>query len=202
MTDSRRHPLLLSLGLLLGLMLAASLSYMASHPSLVVLPPDNVQTAATPQNGPTPSPGSAGMDANAAAALAPVMAKLQANPKDVDALLALASHFVHLEQWPTAETYALRAVMAEPRNPRPLHLLGIIQHGQGRYAEAAQSLSQVLTLADDPGARYSLAILNIHYLNKPEEGAALLRALIQNPKAAPELRTDAQEALKALGQQP
>ena len=212
MTKAPSRSLLLLLGLGLGLMLVAVLSYLAKHPSLTVSLPK--QEAAAPQNagmpgsesrspgtsqtgqtGQTGAPLGAGQNTDA---LAQLMQQLQTNPRDLEALLSLAGHFMHLEKWADAETFALRAVLAEPGNPRPLHLLGVIQHNQGRHAEAAQSLTQALRLKEDPSARFSLAILTAYYLKNPTEAATHLQKLLDTPDTPEDLRAQARDALAKL----
>lgn len=199
MSTTKQRPLLTLLGLGLALMLGAVLSYMSARPALTVPSPQPAPPSASAQPAgtmPGTMPGSPEQGQPEGVTL--LMQQLQANPKDMDALLNLAGHFLHLEDWPRAETFALRATLADTGNPRPLHLLGVIQHNQGRHAEAAHSLEQALSLAEDPSARYSLAILYAYFLKQPEQGATHLQKIIDTPETPADLRTKAQEELGKL----
>ena len=195
MIKTKQRPLLALLGLGLALMLGAVLSYMSTRPALTVPSPQPAPpTAATQPAGTMPGTPEQGQPDG----VARLMQQLQTNPKDVEALINLASHFLHLEDWPRAETFALRATLADTANPRPLHLLGVIQHNQGRHAEAAQSLEQALRLAEDAPTRYSLAILYAYFLKQPAQGATHLQKIIDAPETPADLRAKAQDELGKL----
>lgn len=195
---ARRVPLGIVLAGLV-LMFFSAAGYLVEHPSLTVH--SQVQEAAAPAgaDAPTAAAPPAGMPgAGMPEGVIEFMRRLQQNPTDQHALLSLAEHFVHSEDWIRAETFALRAVAADPAASRPLYLLGIIQHNQNRHAEAAASLRKALASGEDASIRYSLGLLAAYYLDKPEEGLAELRKAADNPAASPELKASAREEMEKL----
>lgn len=196
----------------LALMFVSAATYLADHPSLTVHSPQAEQAVSSAPAGPASAEaggsippsgmggagtGGAGM-ASMPDGVVAFMRRLQQNPTDQEALLSLAEHFMHTEDWPKAETFALRAVVAAPNEKRPLYLLGIIQHSQNRHAEAADSLRKALASGEDASIRYSLGLLTAYYLDKPEEGLADLRKAADNPDASAELKASAAREIEKL----
>lgn len=188
----------------LALMFFSAAGYLADHPSLTVHTSGQEAAAPAEAGAPATAAPPAGMassgmpGAGMPDGVIEFMRRLQQNPTDQEALLSLAEHFVHSEDWIRAETFALRATAANPNASRPLYLLGIIQHNQNRHAEAADSLRKALASGEDASIRYSLGLLTAYYLDKPEEGLAELQKAADNPAASPELRASAQEEMEKL----
>lgn len=183
-----RRSILLLLAAGLVLMLASTLSYLASNPSLIAHTGAGVAPA--PESAPASqqAPSSAGMDEATQQGIMALMQKLQQNPTDLEALTGLAEHFMHTQDWQKAETFALRAVVAAPNETRPLYMLGIIQHNQNRHAEAAASLEKVVAAKEDASVRYSLGILYAYYLDQPDKGIAHLEKALGDPSAPDDLK--------------
>jgi len=151
-------------------MTVVSLWQRVARPELVV--PSNVR------------PMAAGRDmepTNTMSELGQLMQKIQQDPGDVAALLHLAEHFVEDKNWPAAENFLRKAVVAAPSNPQPLYLLGVVLHNQGKHAEAAACLERVVSLRDEPSVRYSLGVLYVHYLQDPTRGGQHLRVALAQP---------------------
>ncbi len=203
-----RHGLLVMLlgGLLL--MLFSALAYFTAHPSLTkystphehVMQDETSQTAAMTIGKTSPSSPEEGAPRHTASqdGVIKLMQQLQQNPADEKTLLELAEHFMHLQDWVKAETFALRAAAAVPGSPRPLYALGIIQHNMERHAEAAASLRKALTFGEDPSIRYSLGLLCAYYLNDVEEGLSELEKVTANPSSSPELKSAAKKEAAKL----
>ena len=201
MTANRTKGHGLVLGLLgcgLGLMLAAALSYFAHSPGLVQhVEPAPAETRQAVTDAPTgeqqgaPSVNDAIMD---------MMRRLQESPNDLDALTSLAQHFLHIQDFEKAETFALRAVLSAPSDPMPLHLLGIVQFNMGRHAEAAASLEKSLGLKFDPYASYSLGILYAFYMNDAQKGLSWLQKALETPNIPPDLGHAIQEDITKIKQ--
>ncbi len=171
--------ILLVLGAGLAIMLVSTLSHFSANPDLVSHSTTGSQAAA-PANQPT-SPGATGMDEATQQGIMTLMQKIQKNPTDIEALIGLAEHFMHTQDWQRAETFALRAVVAAPNETQPLYMLGIIQHNQNRHAEAAASLEKVVAAKDDASVRYSLGILYAYYLDQPDKGIEQLQKALTLP---------------------
>lgn len=131
-----------------------------------------------------------------------LMEQVSRNPTDMDSLLALVNTLVKMENWDVAENFARRAIELDAKDPRPLHLLGVIQHNTGRHADAAQTLEAVIALRDDPSVRYSLGVLYIYYLNDKERGLAQLRAGLSLPDVSDSLKKHLQSELNKAEQTP
>lgn len=174
-----RRSVLVLLGTGLALMLWMAFAYLTEHPSLLIH---------------RPIPAAPRSESDGVALL---MKRVQKNPQDAEALCALAQHFNHLGEWERAEMFAVRAVLAAPDQADPLYWLGLVQHSQGRHAEAAASLEKALELRSDPAVRYSLGILYRDYLNDLPKGAALLQQVRSDPAASADLRQHAAEALQS-----
>lgn len=185
-------------GMSLGLvaMLGAAGSYFVENPGLIVhstaggTTPAQVEEAAQSAG----MPGQSTDDAVLA-----LMQKLQTTPNDGKTLLGLAQHFLHTGQAERAETFAMRAVMAaqgaesDPSKAAeaalPLYYLGMAQHSQQRYAEAAQSLEKSLSLKDDADTRFGLGILYRYFLKDEARGVAELKKALESPGASDNLRS-------------
>lgn len=131
-----------------------------------------------------------------------LMEQVSQNPTNMDGLLSLVNALVKTENWDAAENFAHRAVELDKKDPRPLHLLGVIQHNTGRHADAARTLEAVIALRDDASVRYSLGVLYIYYLNDKERGLAQLRAGLSLPDVGDSLKKHLQSELNKAEQTP
>ena len=190
MTDktftSNRRAVLIVVAVAILVLLGSTLSYFAENPSLVSHNTvGSAAPSASPANG---TPSAEGMNEATQQHIMALMQKLQQNPTDLEALIGLAEHFMGMQEWQKAETFALRAVVAAPNETQPLYMLGIIQHSQNRNAEAAASLEKVVAAKDEPSVRYSLGILYAYYLNQPDKGLEHLQKALANPAAPDDLK--------------
>lgn len=131
-----------------------------------------------------------------------LMEQVSRDPTDMGSLLSLVNALVKMENWEAAENFARRAIALDARDPRPLHLLGVIQHNTGRHADAAQALEAVIALKDDASVRYSLGVLYIYYLNDKERGLAQLRVGLGLPDVSDSLKKHLQSELNKAEQTP
>ncbi|MDD4702257.1 MAG: hypothetical protein PHI96_08560 [Desulfovibrio sp.] len=180
MTDSSKRPassraLIIVLALGLAIMLAASLKERFEKPSL------------TEQRRPGPAAQAGGQD-DAAQKIGSLMRQVAENPNDSTAMIHLVEHLVGAQNWEAAETFAQRAVTLDASNSKPLYLLGVIMHNQGRNKEAAEALENVLAIKDEASVRYSLGVLYIYFLENPAKGVEHLTAGLNDPKASDELK--------------
>ena len=165
------------------LMLFTSLKARFQNPHLTV--------AARPQQG-MPA-GEAGEDAQTVGKL---MRQVAENPQDLGALIHLIEHLVTAQNWDAAETFAQRAVTMDVGNSKPLYLLGVIQHNQGRHKEAAEALERVVKIKDEASVRYSLGVLYIYFLEDPKRGVEHLRAGLKDTTASEELKVAMQQEIE------
>lgn len=188
MTDTNKcgfstRILIILLAAALTIMLFASLKARIQNPHLTV--------AARPQQG--MAGGEAGEDAQTVGKL---MRQVAENPQDIGALIHLIEHLVSAQNWDAAETFAQRAVTMDVGNSKPLYLLGVIQHNQGRHKEAAEALERVVKIKDEASVRYSLGVLYIYFLEDPKRGVEHLRAGLNDATASAELKAAIQQELE------
>ena len=188
MTDTKKgnlsaRILIIALAVALAVMLGASLKARFQNPHLTV--------AARQQQG--MGGGEAGEDAQTVGKL---MRQVAENPQDLGALIHLIEHLVTAQNWDAAETFAQRAVTMDVSTPKPLYLLGVIQHNQGRHKEAAEALEQVVKIKDEASVRYSLGVLYIYFLEDPKRGAEHLRAGLTDATASEELKAAIKQELE------
>lgn len=180
------------MGLGLVAMLGAAGSYFVQNPGLTShsAPSGAVASGETSGGGASGGQAMPGQPDEANSAVMALMQKLQANPNDSATLLALAQHFLHTEQVERAENFAMRAVMAAQGADAalPLYFLGMAQHSQQRYPEAAQSLEKSLALRDDADTRFGLGILYRYFLKDEARGVAELKKALESPGATDSLR--------------
>ena len=165
------------------IMLFASLKARIQNPHLTV--------AARPQQGMAGS--EAGEDAQTVGKL---MRQVAENPQDIGALIHLIEHLVSAQNWDAAETFAQRAVTMDVGNSKPLYLLGVIQHNQGRHKEAAEALERVVKIKDEASVRYSLGVLYIYFLEDPKRGVEHLLAGLKDTAASKELMAAMQQEIE------
>ena len=188
MTDTNKcgfsaRILIILLAAAFTIMLFASLKARIQNPHLTV--------AARPQQGMAGS--EAGEDAQTVGKL---MRQVAENPQDIGALIHLIEHLVSAQNWDAAETFAQRAVTMDVGNSKPLYLLGVIQHNQGRHKEAAEALERVVKIKDEASVRYSLGVLYIYFLEDPKRGVEHLRAGLNDATASAELKAAIQQELE------
>ena len=175
--------LLVLLAASLVVMLAVSLKARFQNPHLTV--PGRQQSM----------PAGAG-EAAAGQSIGELMRQVSENPQDLNALLHLIEHLVTAQNWEAAETFAQRAVTMDVSNPKPLYLLGVILHNQGRNKEAAEALEKVLAIKDEASVRYSLGVLYIYFLHDPKRGIEHLQAGLKDPEASADLKATIQQELE------
>lgn len=131
-------------------------------------------------------------------AIGQLMETVSRNPHDIQALLRLTESLMAAGQWQGAQNFAQKALAEPGENSRAMYLLAVIHHNQGRHKEAAELLEKLLEKEDNPSARYSLAILYIHFLNMPEEGRNQLLKGLASEGTSPNLIQVMQEEVGKL----
>lgn len=170
---------LLFLGAGLAAMLLASLWWRFQQPSLTISRFGGAAQSRAP------------VQADGMGAIGRLMEQAAKNPHDAPVLLKLTESLMAVGQWESAENFAQKALNETPgENPRAIYLLAVIHHNLGRHGAAAELLEKLLARQENPSARYSLAILYIYFLDKPEAGRGQLEKGIASG-AAPQALLDA-----------
>lgn len=178
--------LILLLGAAFLSIIAVSLTCRILHPSLVahISTPENIQRTNA-------------MPASEMDVIGSLMREVARAPDNPQTLMALVENLLAAGQWDAAENFAQRAIALNPASPDPklLYLLALAHHNKGEHSQAAEILENLLSQSENPSARYSLAILYLHYLNKPEAGREELRKGLQIKPLSPALSRAMQEEL-------
>jgi tetratricopeptide (TPR) repeat protein len=126
------------------------------------------------------------------------MAKLKENPSDPKVLLELANTFMMMQAWDKSLELVSAAVKVAPGNIETHRAMGMVRFERKEYALAKKSFDTVLKMdPDDVLGNYNMGILLKHYLQKPAQGDAHFRRVVQlNPKD-PDVLKSAQEELAA-----
>lgn len=184
--DSRHLVVIVILGLCLLGMLGASLWHRVTNPSLTI-------SHFRPASKGNPTPADSAMTA-----IGQLMEAVAKDPHDMQALLRLTESLMAVGQWQSAENFAQKALAEPGENGRAMYLLAVIHHNKGQHKEAAELLEKLLEKENNPSARYSLAILYIHFLNQPEAGRRQLLQGLAADSASPGLVQAMQEELGKL----
>lgn len=191
MTDSqwRQKFFALFFGTAFLAILGASLYQRFQNPDLTVTAPAQFSGQSMPE---------------ASDGIGALMRQAAQEPHNQALLLKIVENLLAIGEWAGAENFAQKALaLDDPQkpNPRGLYLLALTHHNKGEHEQAAELLEKLLQNHDDPSARYSLAILNIHYLHKPEAGAEQLEKGLALPNLPVALKTAMQEELDKLSHQ-
>jgi len=136
--------------------------------------------------GVTPAPSAAAstpvLDEAAVAAL---MAKIQANPNDADALMSLGDEFYTTGDYATAGQWFTKVTQVEPGNVRGFLALGATAFNRGDMAGAEAAWKQAVVIDDaNVEAHYDLGFL---YLNRqPADMAGVQREWSRVVELAPD----------------
>jgi cytochrome c-type biogenesis protein CcmH/NrfG len=145
--------------------------------------------------GVTPAPSAAAsapvLDQAAVAAL---MGKIQANPKDADSLMALGDEYYKTGDFATAGDWFAKVTAIEPTNVRGFLALGATAFNQGDAATAETAWKQAVTIDEkNVEAHYDLGFL---YLNRqPADMVGVQREWTRVVELAPD--SDIAKTVKA-----
>ncbi|WP_165079474.1 MULTISPECIES: tetratricopeptide repeat protein [unclassified Desulfovibrio] len=178
---ARARVLVISLGIALVAMLAASLAERFTSTGLTVR-----HTHEPAAQAPAPGTDEVGR----------LMQEVSKDPGNKAALVEIAERLMAMGSWDGAESFATRALALDPREGRTRYLLGVIRHNQGKHAEAAKLLEEALKDKESAAMRYSLGVLYLHYLNEPARGVAHLTEALHAPDADESLRQGIREELE------
>lgn len=176
------------IGVSLCAMLAASFVYRTKNPNLTEQ--GKPQTAAPAQQ----------MDSadehGAEDELTHLMALMKEDPNNLDVLKQITDFFIRNKDFGRAGFFAQKALIAAPSDPQVLYMNGIVQFNQGKSQEAVQTFETLITINDDPSARYNLGIIYKHFLKQPEKAKVHFEALLTHSKADEALKKRAQAELE------
>ncbi len=184
MNKKNNKIILAFVGLCAVLMLASALAHRFTNPSLVKDNPVQQQSQVPSQM--------AGGQPNE---LAMLMQKIQTNPQDKDALLALAEQFLQMQDPTAAANFASQLINLEPNHFEGLYILGISLHQQGKYDEARNTLEQALSIKEDVTLLFSLGVLYSHFLNDKVKAKTYFERALKANNLPDDLKTAIEEEL-------
>lgn len=178
----------------------------AGAPSGPTAPPPPI----APPVGPGPHPGMGGDMAQHPAGrvmeqINQYKQRLEANPKDVEALIALGNANFDIQRFDKAKELYLRALEIEPENVLVRTDLASCYRNMGDVEQALKELDQVLSI--DPkheNALYNMGVLLLNDKQDPKGAAAAWETLIAahpNVSYATDLKKEIEE-LKTQGGPP
>lgn len=142
--------------------------------------------AASPESG-TPGESSAPAEGDISLALteqqaddlSELMRRIQADPRDAEALTRIGESFLMAKDWARSGVFLARAITAAPEDIRPRYMMGISLYQQGRMPEAAKVFEDLLAIKKDTAAQYNLAVIYKYHMNRTADANALLRDIVE-----------------------
>ncbi len=175
--------------------LAAGAVVAATIVGIVIFQSGGTSPIAASEASPSAAPSS-GFDEAQVAAL---MARVQSDPNDTEALMALGDAFFAAGEYDVAGNWLAKLVAIEPSNARALLALGAADYNAGNLSEAEQTWLKVVALdPENVEAHYDLGW--VYLQQEPSELAAVQREWEKVLELAPgtEVAQRVQEHLDAL----
>ena len=126
-----------------------------------------------------------------------LMRKLQTNPNDTEALIALGDIFMTAQEWARAEVFLTRAMVSKPAETKPRYMLGICQYRQDKMKDAAKTFEDLIAINEDPAVMFNLAVIYKHHLGQADKAKELLHKIIDSAEADTDTIGRAREELTA-----
>ncbi|WP_243547156.1 tetratricopeptide repeat protein [Pseudodesulfovibrio tunisiensis] len=188
-TLGRKTVLLILLGSIAAIF-AVSFLYRMQNPNLQVHVKQQSRTRA-PE----------GMTQNMAgmAQVKELMARVEKNPEDVEALTELGNMFLMMRAWDRALEPLEKAVQLQPKNVNLLKGVGICYYNKKQYDKAMQVYGEILEITpDDALVFYNMGVISKYALSKPDQAKSFFRQAAEFAGQNEELRLHAEEELKTL----
>lgn len=143
-------------------------------------------------------PAGMGQGAEAMGMVKEYMARVDANPEDVEALIGLGNSFLMMRAWDRALEPLQKANVLEPGNTKVLAAIGISSFNKKDFTSAAEAYEQILVI--DPAdtlALFNLGIINKHYFDKPERAKKYFEEVLKLEKEDTEMIKLAKQEMKS-----
>jgi tetratricopeptide (TPR) repeat protein len=178
-------------------MFITSFAYRMNHPNLFV----QVKQQHTANDGHDHGDGAApaGMGQGMAGTMAKVkeyMARVDADPDDVEALTGLGNAFLMMRAWDRALDALERANQLRPGDTGLLKGMGIAYFNKKEFDKAAETYQAIL--AADPGdtlAMFNLGVINKYYFKKPDVARTYFEKVLSLEKDDAEMLKMARQEL-------
>ena len=172
-----------------AVMFAASFIYRMDHPNLFV----KAQMSAG-QGG--EQAGASPMGDGPMSKVREFMARVEADPQDVEALVGLGNSFLMMRAWDRALIPLGTASQLDPENIGVLKGIGIAYFNKEAFQEAAESYEAILKIdANDTLALFNLGVIYKHYFKKQDVARTYFEKVLALEKDDVEMLRLAKEEL-------
>ena len=177
-------------------MFVASFVYRMNNPNLYV----KVQQAPQHDHGDDASGRPAGaMDAGAMGQVRDFMARVEANPDDVEALVGLGNSFLMMRAWERAVDPLERANELKPGDVNVLKAIGIAKFNKEDFVGASAVYDEILEIdANDTLALFNLGVIFKYYFEKPDVSRTYFEKVLAQENAEDDVRQMAEKELSDL----
>jgi cytochrome c-type biogenesis protein CcmH/NrfG len=108
-----------------------------------------------------------------------LMAEVERNPENIEALTELAHVFMLMQAWERSFSFWKRVLALEPENKLALNQSGFTLFQQERYAEAAGFFEKLLELdAENHRSLFNLGIIFKYYLDDQDKAQAYFEKIL------------------------
>jgi tetratricopeptide (TPR) repeat protein len=129
--------------------------------------------------GATPPPGMGQMGGNMAK-VKEFMARVEANPDDVEALVGLGNSFLLMRAWDRALEPLEKANAIQPGNVDVLKGIGIAQFNKKDFVKASAAYDEILAAKpDDTLALFNLGVIFKYYFEKPDTARTYFEKVLE-----------------------
>lgn len=148
-------------------------------------------------HGDSPEGAPAGMSGGAMSKVREFMARVEADPNDVEALIGLGNSFLMMRAWDRALDPLNKAIALEPNNITVLKGIGIAQFNSEKFTEAAKSYETILKIdPNDTLAMFNLGVINKHYFKNEAVSRTYFEKVLELEKEDTEMIKLAREELQ------
>ena len=178
-------------------MFVTSFVYRMNHPNLFV----QVKQQHTADDGhdhgdQAPPPGMGQGMAGTMTKVKEYMARVDANPDDVEALVGLGNAFLMMRAWDRALEPLERANELRPGNTTVLKGMGIVYFNKKEFEKAAKTYQAILAADSmDTLAMFNLGVINKYYFKKPDVARTYFEKVLSLEKDDAEMLNMARQEL-------
>ncbi len=140
----------------------------------------------------------AGQDQAMMAEVSALMAEVEENPQNVEALTQLAHVFMLMEAWDRSYSFWRRILALEPENELALNQAGFTLFQMERYSEAVQYFDTLLEMDEDNfRSHFNLGIIYKYYLNDQDRARQHFQRILEIDPDNPQLMERVKEELES-----
>jgi len=148
---------------------------------------DGVQDHGDDSAGSPPPGMGQGMGGNMAQ-VKEFLARVEANPEDVEALINLGNSFLMMRAWDRALEPLEKANELKPGNTELLKAIGIAYFNKEDFVKATSSYDEILEIdPNDTLALFNLGVIHKHYFEKPDRARIYFEKVLELEKQDAEM---------------